>query len=180
MVSPVLTEGPQVAGTDASWRQRSERQSLCPPLDCPYCNWPHLLYPSRYRLGSNIQWHCMLCTFLLSNDLKSDQIDLRPLSWKRVTYYLRNTSTLFCLLEIKRVHIVYLSCVLIGTVSWEKLKYDTAVLCFSDWCERWSGTYIMWPVLTKGVISRLHQFWNIGTVSKQFNVIFESSPYLKR
>ena len=75
-----------VAGTDASYRPRSEGRSLYVlHLTAPYFNWPQLLYLLRYQLDSNIKLTCTVCTFFVYQYLKSAQIDLRPLLWERVT-----------------------------------------------------------------------------------------------
>ena len=48
-------------------------------------NWLHF-YLWRYRLDSNIKFNCLLCTCLRCQYIKSDKINLRPLSREWFTY----------------------------------------------------------------------------------------------
>ena len=68
-----------------SCKQKSEGQSLCPPLDCPSSIDLLLLYLLRYKLYSNITLNCISCTFLPYQCLKSDQTNLGLFSWQQVT-----------------------------------------------------------------------------------------------
>ena len=44
--------------------KESEAESLCPPLEPRINNRPYLFHLLRYGLASDIEWTCIVCTFL--------------------------------------------------------------------------------------------------------------------